>query len=49
MRAWTEAEAGSSLAKGALHYYNPSLCNPSWAKGSEVLAEIGQHRFIKVK
>jgi len=30
------------------HYYNPKLCNPSWAKGIPYV-DIGNHRFLKVK
>jgi len=33
--------------KGADHYYNPALCNPSWAKEMTETAVIGGHRFMK--
>lgn len=46
VRAWYHAERGSNYAPEALHYFNPSLCNPSWARGSKVVAEIGNHRFV---
>lgn len=46
VRAWMEAQRGSNYAPGCLHYYNPSLCSPSWAKDATVVAEIGRHRFV---
>jgi spore germination cell wall hydrolase CwlJ-like protein len=46
VHAWMEAERGSNLVPGCLHYYNPSLCDPTWARGAVVVAEIGHHRFI---
>lgn len=46
LKAWAQAEAGSNLSGGAMHYYNPSLCDPSWAKGAEVVVEVGNHRFV---
>ncbi len=49
VRAWSEALAGSNLAPDCLHYYNPSLCDPVWARGARVVAEIGNHRFVVVK
>jgi len=48
-RAWMEAQQGSDRVPGCRHYFNPSLCNPSWARGAEIVAEIGNHRFVKVK
>ena len=27
------------------HYYNPSLCSPSWGKGMTDVKVIGSHRF----
>lgn len=29
----------------ATHYYNPKLCNPSWARGMKNPTVIGRHRF----
>jgi N-acetylmuramoyl-L-alanine amidase len=49
IRAWTEAKAGSNYAPACHHYYNPALCQPEWAIGAELIAEIGGHRFVKVK
>ena len=46
VRAWYEAERGSNYAPGAVHYYNPSICNPTWAQGAKVVAEVGNHRFV---
>lgn len=46
VRAWLDAERGSNYAPDCLHYYNPSLCDPVWARGAKVVAEIGNHRFI---
>lgn len=47
MRAWAEAKAGSSLAPDCVQYYNPRICAPPWSIGAEIVAEIGQHRFVK--
>ena len=30
------------------HYYNPKLCNPSWAKGAKQ-TRVGNHNFLKTK
>ena len=49
LRAWASAEAGSNMVNGALYYYNPRLCDPVWARGAEIIAEIGGHRFVKLK
>jgi len=46
IKAWNEARAGSSYTGGAMHYYNPELANPSWARGSRTTAVIGNHRFV---
>lgn len=46
VRAWHDAERGPDIVPECMHYYNPSLCNPAWAKGAEIVAEIGNHRFI---
>lgn len=46
VKAWAEAGRGSDLVPGVLHYYNPKLCDPAWAKGARVVAEIGNHRFV---
>ena len=49
IRAWSEAKAGSELAGGSLHYYNPRLASPSWAINAPVLARIGNHVFVETK
>jgi N-acetylmuramoyl-L-alanine amidase len=33
--------------KGANHYYNPKVCNPSWAKDMAITVRIGNHIFLK--
>lgn len=30
------------------HYYNPKLCNPTWAKNTSI-TKIGNHNFLKIK
>lgn len=43
-----EMSSGSfTPTTNANHYYNPSLCNPSWAKGKKG-TDIGHHRFLKL-
>lgn len=32
---------------GATHYYNPAICNPTWAKTMIETAKIGNHKFLK--
>lgn len=53
MRAWREAERGSSLVKGAVLYYAPQLVDhvPEWAQPEKVIqvAEVGRHRFFALK
>ena len=49
IRAWAEAKAGSNYAPGCLHYLNPKLCDPLWARDAKVVAEIGNHRFVITK
>lgn len=46
IRAWSEAKAGSNYAPDCMHYYNPRLCDPAWAKDAKVVKEEGNHRFI---
>lgn len=46
VRAWVDAERGPDIVPECMHYYNPLLCNPAWARGAKVVAEIGNHRFI---
>jgi N-acetylmuramoyl-L-alanine amidase len=46
IRAWADAEGGSSLTGSALHYYNAKLCFPKWAEGATVVARIGAHTFV---
>lgn len=49
IKAWAEAKAGSNLTKGAVMYYNPAICTPDWAADIvEVLAEIGNHKFVRL-
>lgn len=31
------------------HYYNPALCQPSWADGMKIVATIGNHVFLDSK
>jgi len=33
----------------ATHYYNPSLCSPSWAKQMQEILRTGNHVFLKEK
>jgi len=33
--------------KGANHYYNPKVCNPSWAEKMIITRKIGKHIFLK--
>lgn len=47
LRAWSEAKAGSDYTLGATHYFNPSLCNPDWAKKMVKTATIANHDFYK--
>jgi N-acetylmuramoyl-L-alanine amidase len=49
MKAWVAAQVGSDLTHGCVQYYNPKTSSPSWAEGATVLAEIGHHRFVKLK
>lgn len=49
LKAWAEAEAGSNLSGSALHYYNPRVVSPSWAKDAEIVAVVGNHRFVRVR
>jgi len=36
------------VVSGANHYYNPKKCSPSWADPKKVIANIGNHRFLKL-
>ena len=47
VRAWADAEAGSNLVPECLHYLNPKVADPPWARGAEVVAVIGNHTFVK--
>ena len=47
VRAWVEADKGSNLVPGCLHYYNANIVSPPWAEGAEVVAVIGNHTFLK--
>jgi len=49
VRAWEEAKRGSEIVPGVLHYYNPKLCSPPWAKDAKVVKVIGDHCFVIVK
>jgi N-acetylmuramoyl-L-alanine amidase len=33
----------------AQYYYNPALCNPSWARSMVVCAKFGNHVFLREK
>lgn len=46
--AWRRS-AETNYSGGAMHYYAPKYCNPSWARGAELVAEIGNHRFVVPK
>lgn len=46
IEAWNEATQGSNLTGQAVHYYNPKVCTPDWAKGAEIVATIGNHLFV---
>lgn len=39
---------GNSIdpSHGATHYYNPSIVQPSWAKGLTPIVSIGNHTFF---
>jgi spore germination cell wall hydrolase CwlJ-like protein len=45
--AWAQAKAGTNTTKGALLYYNPSICNPAWAKKCVQTVVIDKHRYMK--
>lgn len=46
LKAWAEAESGSNRTCGAMHYFNPLLVHPGWARGAKIVAEVGNHRFV---
>lgn len=46
VRAWLEAERGSGLVPGAMHYFNAHIVTPSWATGAKVVAVIDHHTFV---
>ncbi|MBI4576915.1 MAG: cell wall hydrolase [Planctomycetes bacterium] len=46
-QAARDALAGDDPGLGALHYYNPYLVSPSWARGLRVTARIGRHVFLR--
>ena len=33
--------------KGANHYFNPKVCNPSWADKMTITCKIGNHVFLR--
>jgi len=45
-RAWTEANTGTDIAKGALLYLNPKLANPDWLNRVHIVAAFGNHQFF---
>lgn len=47
VRAWEEAQRGSNLVPGCLHYFAHNLVSPPWAKDAEVVKVIGNHTFVK--
>jgi len=48
-KAWVEVVQGRTIVPDCMWYYNPTLAQPSWARGATVVAEIGKHRFVVVK
>lgn len=47
VKAWLDAERGpEELVPGCMHYYNPSIADPLWAKDAIEVAVIGDHRFV---
>lgn len=46
VKAWVNAERGPDVVPGCMHYYNPSLVSPAWAKGAKIVKKIGNHLFI---
>jgi len=48
IKAWEESKT-SNIVPDCTHYYNPSLCDPYWSHGATIVAEIGRHRFVKLK
>lgn len=47
VRAWAEAQGGSSNAAGAVLYANLAVCTPSWLPKAVQVAQIGRHTFFK--
>ena len=55
--AWQDCKAiakeickpGYKPVSPAQYYYNPSLCNPPWARSMVLVASVGQHLFLKEK
>lgn len=33
--------------QGAMHYYNPALADPYWARGRTAKTRIGNHEFVR--
>ena len=46
MTADAEGRLGDDLTGGAYFYYNPSVCQPSWAKGMQITRWFGRHCFL---
>lgn len=46
MKAWDEAEQGTNLVPGCMHYFNPNVVQPLWATDATLVADIGNHRFV---
>jgi len=44
--AWMTS-ASSDLVPGANSYYNPNLVTPAWAASATLVAQIGNHNFMK--
>jgi len=42
-----EQRMNGDTLKGANHYFNPGLVNPSWAKGMKFITAIEDHTFFK--
>ena len=43
--------ADDDVTKGAVLYYNPTVCHPSWADSAQLVETciIGKHRFMKYR
>ena len=46
VRAWYAAERGPDLVPECMHYFNPAIVKPAWAKDAIVVAAIDHHLFV---